>query len=156
MARRCIECPETVIKDVQDANRVFPTEENKVFPAEKRTWRDLKESRQRRKNLSILRSVVNCIFFFTSREVKKAEMQERMNWSIYLYLHSSVKRKQKSDEWADIRLIRACLPDNLGHAIDDGDNSEDGGDSDSGDEEEEDMDILLDIIINPGLSVGQS
>ena len=40
--------------------------------------------------------------------------------------------------------------------MDDGDNSEDGGDSDSGNEEEDNMDILLDIIINPGLSVGQS
>ena len=46
LARRCIECPETIIKDVQDARRVFP---NRV-----RTLRIVKESGQGKKNEPIL------------------------------------------------------------------------------------------------------
>ena len=71
MARRCIECAETVIKDVQDARRVFPTES--------RTLRNVKESRQRKKNEPILCAVTafsNCIFFL-ARVISKRKQKSR-------------------------------------------------------------------------------
>ena len=46
-ARRCMECPETVIKGVQDARRVFP---NRVGTLRNVT----EESRRRKKNEPIL------------------------------------------------------------------------------------------------------
>ena len=71
MARRCIECAETVIKDVQDARRVFPTES--------RTLKNVKESRQRKKNEPILCAVTafsNCIFFL-ARVIRKRKQKSR-------------------------------------------------------------------------------